>query len=115
MSSSPPIFSEGKPPRLMVSRDAGDRSLRFPPFNPNSPLAKHRETVPVEGQGTVYSYTVIHTNPKLGKEPFACGYVNFPGPVRIFGRFRSKDVTIGARCVAAPDDEFGYLFDLVSA
>ncbi|MDM0021858.1 OB-fold domain-containing protein [Variovorax saccharolyticus] len=76
-------------------------------------MAARHQTVALPSEGVVYSYSVIHSNPKLGTPPFALGYVNMEGPARIFGRISGEGLAIGARCVAVPDPEFGYAFDLI--
>lgn len=113
MSSPTSIWSDGNPPRLLASRDETSGALRFPAFNPQSPLAARCHVEPLASEGRVYSFTVIHSNPKLGLPPFALGYVDVDGQARILGRIRGEGLKIGARCVAVPDPEFGYAFDLI--
>jgi uncharacterized OB-fold protein len=108
------IWTADQPPRLTASRDKRTGELRFPPFAAGSPLAASQENVALEGRGELYSFTVIHPSPKSGAQPFALGYVNLPGPVRIFGRIRGDRITIGADCIAMPDAEFGYAFHTVT-
>jgi uncharacterized OB-fold protein len=80
----------------------------------HSPLSSRHATVPVTGVGQVYSFTVIHPSPKTGQPPYALGYVDFPGPVRIFGRLLGKDrPAIGDRYVPRPDQTYGYVFHAV--
>jgi uncharacterized OB-fold protein len=72
--------------------------------------------VPIDTVGEVYSFTVIHPGAKSGLAPYALGYVDLPGPVRIFGRLLGKDrPAIGERYEARPDDAFGYVFVAVEA
>ena len=81
---------------------------RTPPVNATA--------VPVEGEGVVYSYTVIHPGAKSGLQPYALGYVDFPGPVRIFGRLQGRArPTIGESYVAKADETLGYVFEAVDA
>lgn len=106
-----PLWSTASPPTLMASRDHRTGEWVFPAVAAHSPLASRHEAVPVTGTGTVYSFTVIHPAPKSGLPPYALGYVDFPGPVRIFGRLLGKDrPAIGDRYVPRPDDTFGYVF-----
>jgi hypothetical protein len=105
------VWSADQPPRLIASQDTKTGTLRFPAYPASSPLAASQETVALETSGTVYSCSVIHPNPKSGAQPFALGYVDLPGPVRIFGRIRG-DVRIGAACKAIADADFGYVFDV---
>jgi hypothetical protein len=41
-------------------------------------------------------------------------YVDFPGPVRIFGRLQGQPA-IGDRYVARPDETLGYVFEAAQA
>lgn len=107
------VWSADPPPRLIASRDRKTGTLRFPAFSADSPLAAGQEVVALEGIGTVYSYSVIHPNPKSGAQPFALGYVDLPGPVRIFGRIQGGQVRIGAACTAVANAEFGYVFQTI--
>jgi uncharacterized protein len=112
MTEPTAIWSADQPAHLLVSRDKRTQALRFPPLSVGSPLAGAHEIVELPGRGTVYSYTVIHPNPRTGSRPFAVGYVDLDGPVRIFGRIEGE-AAIGAQCEAAPDSEFGYAFRVV--
>jgi uncharacterized OB-fold protein len=111
-----PLWSASSEPQLLASRDRSTGEYVFPALPDASPLASHHDVVPVTGPGTVYSYTVIHLSPKSGLTPYALGYVDFPGPVRIFGRLEGIDrPTIGQRYTVQPDAEFGYVFQAVQA
>lgn len=110
------LWSSDSPPDLLASREVETNEWIFPPVAEASPLARRQETVPVAGVGVVYSFTVIHPSPKSGLSPYALGYVDFPGPVRIFGRLQGKDrPVIGDRYLPRPDAEFGYVFEAVEA
>ncbi|MBC5768191.1 Zn-ribbon domain-containing OB-fold protein [Ramlibacter albus] len=109
------ILTADSPPQLLVSRHRATRELRFPPLAAQSPLAAEHETVAIAGRGHVYSFTVIHPNPKSGAAPFALGYVDLPGPVRLFGRIGGEGVGIGAACEVVAHAEFGYAFQTVAA
>ena len=111
-----PLWSPASPPVLLASCDRATNERIFPALPDASPLAARHETVPVTGAGVVYSFTVIHPSPKSGQPPYALGYVDFPGPVRIFGRLRGKDrPAIGDRYTPRPDAEFGYVFEAILA
>lgn len=111
-----PLWSTGPSPRLLASRDRATGEWIFPALPADSPLAASHETVAIEGSGAVYSFTVIHPAPRTGLPPYALGYVDFPGPVRLFGRLLgAARPTIGARYVPRHDDELGYVFEPVSA
>ena len=117
MSGHPyPLWNSDSPPMLLASRDRGSKEWVFPAVAEPSPLARHHELVPIEGVGVVYSFTAIHPSPKSGLGPYAVGYVDFPGPVRIFGRLEGEArPEIGARYAPRPDAEFGYVFQAVAA
>jgi uncharacterized OB-fold protein len=111
-----PLWSSTARPSLLASRDLETDEWVFPAVPDNSPLAQRHETVPVEGVGVLYSYTVIHHSPKSGLQPYALGYVDFPGPVRIFGRLQGRArPTIGEAYVANADEALGYVFEAVDA
>lgn len=107
----PSLWSADAPPTLLASRDHATGEYVFPALPDHSPLASRHTTVPVTGAGTVYSFTIIHPSAKTGLQPYALGYVDFDGPVRIFGRLAGKDrPAIGDRYVARADDTYGYVF-----
>lgn len=108
MTASTPIWTSS-PPRLLASRHRANGALRFPPFPAGSPLAAAHETVRIGTSGRVYSYTVMHPNPKTGAAPYALGYVDLDDEVRLFGRI-AGDVAIGSECQAVPDADYGYAF-----
>ena len=117
MSTLPyPLWSAGDPPALLASRDLERGELIFPAVPDNSPLAERHEVVAVERVGTVYSFTIIHPGAKSGLAPYALGYVDFPGPVRIFGRLQGKaQPAIGDHYEPRADAAFGYVFESVGA
>lgn len=117
MSAQPyPLWSSGSPPTLLASRNCETDERVFPAVSDASPLAACHQTVPVEGAGAVYSFTVIHPSPKTGQSPYALGYVDFPGPVRIFGRLQGKErPAIGDLYTPQPDADFGYVFVAATA
>ena len=111
-----PLWRNVPKPALLASRDLDSGELIFPALSADSPLALRHETVPLTGVGEVYSFTVIHPSPKSGEAPYALGYVDLPGPVRLFGRLCGKPrPAIGDHCAARPDERFGYVFEAVQA
>lgn len=40
----------------------------------------------IEGPGKLYSHSIIHIAPKTFKVPYAVGYVDLPGDVRVLGQ-----------------------------
>ena len=116
MSTHPyPLWSQAAKPTLLASRDLETGEWIFPAVAENSPLASRHETVAIDGTGVVYSFTVIHPSAKSGLAPYALGYVDFAGPVRIFGRLNGEArPTIGRRYEARPDEQLGYVFEAVT-
>jgi hypothetical protein len=111
-----PLWRSGAEPALLASQDVEHNERVFPPVPDDSPRASRHVTVPVEGPGVVYSYTVIHPGARSGLEPYALGYVDFPGPVRIFGRLQgAARPAIGQRYRPEPDDALGYVFVALDA
>jgi uncharacterized OB-fold protein len=111
-----PLWSSGAEPALLASRDRRIDELVFPVVDPASPLYTQHETVPIVAIGELYSFTVIHPSPKSGQQPYALGFVDFPGPVRVFGRLLGKPrPTIGECYQAQADDTYGYVFVAIDA
>jgi uncharacterized OB-fold protein len=71
---------------LVGSRDLRTGKCVFPRIPEGSPSASRFATVDLSQQGLLYSFTVIHPNPKTGQKPFVVGYVDFPEGARAFGR-----------------------------
>jgi uncharacterized OB-fold protein len=65
--------------------------------------------VQLSDEATLYSFTIIHPNPKSGLRPFVLAYADFPERVRVFGRLRMPEgmrPSIGMRlCVIAASSE----------
>lgn len=40
----------------------------------------------IDGPGTLYSFSVVHVAPKTFNVPYAVGYVDLPGNVRVLGQ-----------------------------
>ncbi len=117
MSTLPyPLWSSAPEPTLLASRDIETDERVFPAVSADSPIAARHVAAPVDGPGVLYSYTVIHPGARSGLEPHALGYVDFPGPVRIFGRLRgAARPAIGQRLRPEPDDALGYVFVALDA
>lgn len=102
--------------RLEASREKASGKGVFPRIPENSPAWERFEPILLSPQATLYSFTVIHPNPKTGLTPFTLVYADFPEEVRVFGKLdlaEGERPRIGAalRVVAAPDA--GYLFEVV--
>jgi hypothetical protein len=100
---------------LLASRNRHTGAVVFPPVQETSPLAQDHEPIAIGRHGRLYSYTVIHPNPKTGRAPHAMGYIDLDDqPVRLFGQLHGAAApAIGARYRAMPDDTFGYVFELI--
>lgn len=106
-----PLWSNAEAPALLASRDRVTQELVFPALSADSPLIHRFDTVPLDSAGTLYSFTVMHPNPRSGLAPYALGYIDLPGPVRLFGRLLGAErPTIGDRFLARPDGDWGYVF-----
>jgi hypothetical protein len=111
-----PLWSIAPVPTLLASRDPETGEYVFPAVPESSPVAHRFETTAIAVIGKVYSFTVIHPSAKSGESPYALGFVDFPGPVRIFGRLCGKQrPAIGDSYAARPDERFGYVFHAVQA
>jgi uncharacterized protein len=79
---------------LIGSRDLRNGKCVFPRIPQSSPSASRFATIDLSQRGLLYSFTVIHPNPKTGQKPFVLAYVDFPEGARAFGRL---DLEPGAR------------------
>lgn len=111
-----PLWNDAPQPALVASRHRTSGEIAFPAIDASSPLKAGFDNVPVAEIGVAYSFTIIHPSAKSGEAPYALGFVDFPGPVRIFGRLTGKArPVIGERYAARKDDKFGYVFVAVDA
>ena len=70
----------------MGSKDLKTGKCIFPRIPETSPSASRYAAIELSRRGEVYSFTVIHPNPKTGEKPFTLAYVDFPEGARAFGR-----------------------------
>lgn len=111
-----PLWSRGADPALLASRHRATGELVFPALAASSPQRDAHDDVAVAPVGSVYSFTVIHPGAKSGEPPYALGFVDLPGPLRIFGRLQGTPrPAIGQHFRARPDERFGYVFTAVDA
>ena len=111
MNPLPSLWGADSPSRLLGSRHIATGELVFPMLPSHSPLADHYQVELLSGEGSLYSFTIINPSPKSGLEPFALGYLDLEGPVRLFGRIAGGGrPLIGAAYRVQPDEEYGYLF-----
>lgn len=61
-------------------------------------LSENIDSFDLSGHGTLYAFSVIHQGPRHWTVPYAVGYVDFPGGLRIFGHLKGpfEDLAIGA-------------------
>lgn len=74
------------PVRLAASRELSTKKGVFPQIPDISPAAPRFEPISLSETAQLYSFTIIHPNPKTGQMPFALIYADFPEDVRVFGR-----------------------------
>ena len=92
----------------------------FPAIPESSPAAPLYEPLLLSEEATLYSFTIIHPNPKTRLSPYVLAYADFPEQVRVFGRLEMpKDqkprIGMRLRTVAASSADNasegrGYLF-----
>jgi len=95
-------------PRLAASRHRATGRCVFPRVPDQSPAAPRYEAVTLSSHARLYSFTVIHPNPKTGQSPFALVYADFPEGARVFGRLELPHgvrPVIGARLGAVIDED----------
>jgi uncharacterized OB-fold protein len=73
---------------LVGSKDLKTGKCIFPRIPETSPSAARYAAVELSRRGEVYSFTVIHPNPKTGEKPFTLAYVDFAEGARAFGRLQ---------------------------
>lgn len=102
---------------LKASRDKATGGGVFPRVPDQAVAAGRFEPITLSPTATLYSYTVIHPNPKTGEKPFTLVYADFPEEVRVFGRLVLRDgerPTIGMTLQVVPAgpaaDSEAYLF-----
>ncbi|SDJ53664.1 DUF35 OB-fold domain-containing protein, acyl-CoA-associated [Bradyrhizobium sp. Rc2d] len=71
---------------LIGSKDLKTGKCIFPRIPETSPSASRYAAIELSRRGEIYSFTVIHPNPKTGEKPFTLAYVDFPEGARAFGR-----------------------------
>jgi uncharacterized OB-fold protein len=112
-------------PRLVASRHRSTGRLVFPRLPEHSPAAPRYEPVTLAAEAILYSFTIIHPNPKnpnpkTGERPFVLAFADFPEGARVFGRLRLADGArplIGARLrvLVEPRAEGGPVYVFVAA
>jgi uncharacterized OB-fold protein len=95
---------------LTASRDVKTGKGVFPRVPSASPSANRYQPITLSSEADLYSFTVIHPNPKTGLKPFALIYADFAEDTRVFGPLRLNEgekPTIGMRVRVATDDVTG--------
>lgn len=88
------VVDEGGRVILLGSRSKATGKGIFPRVPSASPVASLYEALDVAGPGILYSYTVIHPNPKTGQQPFVLAYVDFAQDARIFARLECASAAV---------------------
>src|ERR1700749_1614949 len=83
-AKSPPSWVSERPDGfgLVGSKDLKTGKCIFPRIPETSPSASRYAAIELSRRGAVYSFTVIHPNPKTGEKPFTLAYVAFPKGAR---------------------------------
>ena len=116
MNPLPSLWGADSPSRLLGSRHIATGELVFPALPGHSPLADQYQVEALAGEGELYSFSIIHPSPKSGLAPFALGYLDLEGPLRLFGRISGGErPAIGGRYRILPDDTYGYVFQSLEA
>lgn len=101
------LFTEEQPPRLIGGRELATGRIVFP-----CPENDRFEAVPLQREGTLWSYTIQRFRPKsppyAGPEafrPWALGYVELPGETIVEARIEGiefDEIEIGMKLRLAP-------------
>lgn len=102
---------------LLGSRRRTSGQGIFPRIPSGSPVSDLYDDIDLTGAATLYSYTVIHPNPKTGQQPFVLAYVDYEQDARVFARLDCPPsaVRIGMMVEARPTDETNVGFVFVPA
>jgi uncharacterized OB-fold protein len=93
------LDAAGKP-HLVGGRCKGCGALSFPLAEVcTSCLSEDIEMVSLGDEGTLYSYSIVHQAPKGWTVPYALGYVDLPGDVRVLAHI---DVPADAIAIDMP-------------
>ncbi|TBF87471.1 OB-fold domain-containing protein [Rhizobium leguminosarum] len=71
---------------LSASRDKKGGKGLFPRVPTGSPSADRYEPIVLSSTASLYTFTIIHPNPKTGLQPYALIYADFAEDTRVFGR-----------------------------
>lgn len=71
---------------LLACKRKGQEGLHFPPLPPTSPLFADCTEVEIDSTPVLYSYTIVHSSPKLNQAPQPLGLADFPEGLRVFAR-----------------------------
>jgi uncharacterized OB-fold protein len=112
------IDSQSGVRKMAASRSRTTGQCVFPRLPEQSLAARRFEPATLSAHARLYSFTIIHPNPKAGCKPFALVYADFPEGTRVFGRLVLPENTrpvIGTRLevVIEPSsdgEEFSYSF-----
>ncbi|MGO8021199.1 Zn-ribbon domain-containing OB-fold protein [Rhizobium leguminosarum] len=102
--------TQGAVVNLNASRDIQTGKGVFPRVPSTSPSADRYQPIKLSREAELYSFTVIHPNPKTGLKPFALIYADFAEDTRVFGRLQLNEgekPKIGMRLRVSSDDATG--------
>jgi len=100
---------------LLASRRKATGQGMFPRIPTESPVSALYENLDLCGPAILYSFTVIHPNPKTGLQPFVLALADYQGHARVLARLDCcpSAVRIGMSIEAKTIDEDGARFVFV--
>lgn len=95
---------------LQASRERKTGRGVFPRVPSASPSADRYEPITLPGEAMLYSFTVIHPNPKTSLKPVTLIYADFAEDTRVFGRLELPEgqkpvIGMALRVVSNDGDE----------
>ncbi len=75
---------------LTASRHRTSGKAVFPRIPEKLPAAAQYDDITLSMSAILYSYTIIHPNPKSGLTPFILVYADFPEDARLLGRLEMR-------------------------
>ena len=89
--NSPAVGTRATEICLEASRDKTSGLCVFPRIPATSPAAHRYVPISLSNRAVLYSFSIIHPNPKTGVAPFPVVYADFAEGARVFGRLRLRE------------------------
>ena len=80
------VPTDGQAPYLLGYKCDDCGKIWFPKMEICPSCWTNLKQIPLSRTGVLYSYSIIHTGQRGIKAPYAVGYVDFPGDVRIYSQ-----------------------------